>query len=447
MVFRSIVLLSILTFQSFAATRYVSPGGSGSTCSSGTPCSITEGVSQTTAAGDELILKDGTYSTGLHITANGAAGNPILIRSENHLQAMISLASGSMLRARGSYLTVRGIIFDGQSGSGGFPCIAVGESPNTTPVGSPIHDLIFEHNVVRGCRAAALQMITGEHDLIFRYNHINGTGYQDAWGEAFYVGGYTGANIVYNVQIYGNYLRDFTENGVETGDQTHDVSIHDNVFQDQVWSGDHGLTGQDSLHLITHGTLQLNGYNHEAYNNTFINCKAGIGSLVIVDTENVKAWNNIIIDQIPATELAVRMMDWGPDQPGSGASSVHNNTFYNLSTTNVGNSLTDPQLLVHNNLGLNHANNINAGSSLPDYYFFSPKNRYLELTPAAFNAIDKGSATAKKTYDYLGRAVNNLNDYGAFEFIPAEWDMSGNKPGLTGRGRPKYAIVKYGAIR
>jgi hypothetical protein len=43
-----------------AATRFVSPSGSGSSCSSGAPCDIVTGINQT-GSGDTLMLNGGTY--------------------------------------------------------------------------------------------------------------------------------------------------------------------------------------------------------------------------------------------------------------------------------------------------------------------------------------------------------------------------------------------------
>jgi len=60
----SLAMLLIIASIAEAATRYVSPTGSGTTCSDSAPCSLTQGLS-VTRSGDTLYLKGGTYATGL----------------------------------------------------------------------------------------------------------------------------------------------------------------------------------------------------------------------------------------------------------------------------------------------------------------------------------------------------------------------------------------------
>lgn len=66
-----------------AVTRsyYVSPTGSGSTCSQASPCALSEGVSQA-HAGEEVVLLGGTYHDGeISLPRSGTAGAPIVIRA------------------------------------------------------------------------------------------------------------------------------------------------------------------------------------------------------------------------------------------------------------------------------------------------------------------------------------------------------------------------------
>ncbi|MEW6364206.1 MAG: BACON domain-containing carbohydrate-binding protein [Acidobacteriota bacterium] len=66
---------------SAAASYYVSPTGSGTTCSAGSPCSLTEGLSRA-QAGDAVVLRGGTYYEGeFSLPRSGSAGAPIVIRS------------------------------------------------------------------------------------------------------------------------------------------------------------------------------------------------------------------------------------------------------------------------------------------------------------------------------------------------------------------------------
>ena len=56
-----LVLSLLVSSPLWAATRFVSPSGSGSACSSGAPCSRATAISQA-VAGDTITLADGTYS-------------------------------------------------------------------------------------------------------------------------------------------------------------------------------------------------------------------------------------------------------------------------------------------------------------------------------------------------------------------------------------------------
>jgi len=55
------IMLVLYSYPAFAATYYASPTGSGSTCSSASPCTISGGL-QKMASGDTLILNDGVYT-------------------------------------------------------------------------------------------------------------------------------------------------------------------------------------------------------------------------------------------------------------------------------------------------------------------------------------------------------------------------------------------------
>jgi parallel beta-helix repeat protein len=59
---------------------FVSPGGSGTACTQGAPCSLNEGLDRADA-GDEVVLLGGTYYVGdIHLPRSGSQGAPIVIR-------------------------------------------------------------------------------------------------------------------------------------------------------------------------------------------------------------------------------------------------------------------------------------------------------------------------------------------------------------------------------
>ena len=80
--FVSIGLLLGLALPAQAAIYYASTGGSGTTCSNASPCSLS-GLIDKLTAGDTGIVKPGTYSTSVTISGkSGTAANPIRLRAE-----------------------------------------------------------------------------------------------------------------------------------------------------------------------------------------------------------------------------------------------------------------------------------------------------------------------------------------------------------------------------
>jgi len=68
---------------------YVSPSGSGTTCSYAEPCSLSEGLSQA-QAGKQVILRGGVYYEGeLDLPHSGAAGAPIVVRGNSGETAVL----------------------------------------------------------------------------------------------------------------------------------------------------------------------------------------------------------------------------------------------------------------------------------------------------------------------------------------------------------------------
>ncbi len=100
-------------------TRYASPGGSGSTCSDSSPCSVATGLNQT-AGGDTLYLKSGTYNLGFRTCCDtlnsGSSGAPTIIAGKPG--DTVTLAGTNMLGidfsggANRSYITFKNFTMD-----------------------------------------------------------------------------------------------------------------------------------------------------------------------------------------------------------------------------------------------------------------------------------------------------------------------------------------------
>jgi hypothetical protein len=79
----------------YSTTYYSSSSGSGSTCSSGSPCSLTTGIGRLSASGgDTLTLADGTYTSSISSIPNGRAGFYNIIKASNDGGAVITGALG-----------------------------------------------------------------------------------------------------------------------------------------------------------------------------------------------------------------------------------------------------------------------------------------------------------------------------------------------------------------
>lgn len=227
------LFLIVLFFASpiFAVDYYVSPSGAGSTCSTGTPCSLQTGITSA-GNGDKVILKDGTYTTGIDTQADG-----VTFEAENrHLAIIQKDGSGSFrhLSVEHSNTTVRSIRFDATNYTGGavekkgaafrFGGLWRGISIQ----GLLIEDNIFENSPNAGPGIHALR------DSIFRFNTVDDTGY-NAPGEGFYIGEAGGSQPVTNVEIYGNTIKNYTQQCFDLKEDVGPIDIHHNICEIQAY--------------------------------------------------------------------------------------------------------------------------------------------------------------------------------------------------------------------
>ena len=118
------LILAIAPALVVGATKYVSPTGTAlwAACTtSATPCALSTAVSNA-AAGDVVVLMDGTYSTGINTSAAGSAGNPVTWRAQNNRKAILaglaSGATGNVIQADAAYHTFDGLVVAVQTGTG-----------------------------------------------------------------------------------------------------------------------------------------------------------------------------------------------------------------------------------------------------------------------------------------------------------------------------------------
>src|SRR5687768_1449295 len=84
-----LLLMSVLRFlpdaQSASISHYVAPNGSGSSCTTQSPCPLNTGLSKA-GAGDEVVLRNGTYQLSARLDLTKAG---IMLRAENRHGAII----------------------------------------------------------------------------------------------------------------------------------------------------------------------------------------------------------------------------------------------------------------------------------------------------------------------------------------------------------------------
>jgi hypothetical protein len=394
-----------------AAIYYVSPSGSGTTCSQSSPCALSTGLGKV-AAGDEVVLLDGTYTSSLVVNKGGASGKHVVVRAQNNGKAIVRVTNARVGRVFASYVTVRGIVFDGGGTGGNRGGVRIGPGDETT-LSSTVRDVIFENNVVKDMRAACVGITSGEYNIIVRHNTISRCGMREFWGEGLYIGNRTDPlQTVYNLEVYGNDVSGFTENAIETKKYTRNAVIRDNIFRNQVLFSDYGgdpAEGND-------GTVQLDGHSISVYNNILYNNKAGMADFVVEPEAGIKVFNNIVYNGVSPSSAAIRMKNWSKSWPSKAypPSQVYNNTFYNLVSHNCS-SVDSSILIIRNNLGINLTGNIEISKVSSSHFQDAVKGNF-RLKAGAI-AIDYGALSPYANVDYDGKGVfGTCRDYGAFEY-------------------------------
>jgi hypothetical protein len=104
-------LLTVLPAS--AATLFVAPGGTGNG-SAANPFGRVAHALAVAAAGDEVVLRPGTYGEAVRTVRGGSVDRPLVIRAEEPGTAILSTAAGTVLRISHPFVSVQGVIVDGQ---------------------------------------------------------------------------------------------------------------------------------------------------------------------------------------------------------------------------------------------------------------------------------------------------------------------------------------------
>jgi hypothetical protein len=320
----------------FAASYYASPTGSGSTCSTTSPCSLSTGLG-IVSAGDTLYLRGGTYSQTIDITKSGTASSPIVISGYQGETAVID-GGGSMgeysplFYIHGSYVHLKnieltrggmGLVITGNYDIASYinshnhisnGILISGSSNGSIVEDSIVHDNCeYNKNGAGGHWASGLTAARKPNGAIIRRNTV----YQN-WGEG--VSSYEATNttiednIIHDNYSVNIYLSDTTgvvaqrnfvyrtgslgsgggvEAGIALGDEVcNPESSNNKVLNNIVWGANRNIEYWGNANCNTHGLL-----NVVIANNTMVDSISNDGNLFISNgggNANTIIQNNLV---------------------------------------------------------------------------------------------------------------------------------------------------------
>jgi hypothetical protein len=307
-----------------AASYYASPSGSGTTCSSSSPCSLPTAIGKA-VSGDTVIAKNGTYSGSFGSKANG-----VVIKAENKWGATLKNNNDERILAiEHSKLTVKGFRFDGQR---------VGSKGCSLVVRASVSNVVIEHNHFFNPAACAISGggTSNVDGLIIRHNLVEDTGWGGP-GEAFYLGAstYTTDNI-FNAQIYGNTIRRYTTGGVDLKPNVVNANVHHNIFEGQLYRSNPYKSANEH-------TFMVRNKSHRVHDNIIRDATDAKGGIIgIAASRDNQVFQNVVKNMRGVTKI-ISTREAGP---GGTASQVYRSTFCNLNTYSV---TAQYDLIVSNN--------------------------------------------------------------------------------------------------
>lgn len=306
-VFSALILFGLLlAADTYGATRYVSPAGSGSTCSDPSPCSLTTGLAAT-ASGDTLLLKDGTYA-GVSISnaiASGiSASQPTIIQAENTRLAILTPVAGTdrifNFSSVRSHITIRGLRLDCTGGS-------VDDCTAITFVENPAYsNFNFEDNIFENGADDLVYVASTASFINFRRNLFDVVTSTGGPSNLLYYQGRDGI-IEYNEFKNGESCVNLRNGTANTGvrniiryNYCHTLTSADTGSRAMSIANDVASAANANIfHNNVIANAQRNGFRVDGgaftkiYNNTIYSV-GGYGILVDPGVENADVRNNII---------------------------------------------------------------------------------------------------------------------------------------------------------
>ena len=432
----NLILPAVLSSYCFGESYYVSPTGSGTECGISTPCSLDYGVSTLNLQpGDVLILQPGTYTRSnspiLEITKGGSAGNYICYRASDYSgngnvtrSRAVILSAGARthgIRVHADYVRLQGIKVVGNDFGASGGAFNVGNEGYADPT-RQFHDIIIEDCEVYHVKNSGFHNTTAAYNVEVRYCWVNGTGYGEWWGEAFYTGNKTDpALTIHDYKVHHNTIQDFTQNAFDVKKYAYNVEFYNNRAFDlrDCLSGDR--PGVICSRQRNEGWIELSGHDNSAYNNICSRGKTGYGLVAIQGNSNNRIYNNVFTDMVSVTPACVAIKSINSDIAENGTDSyVYNNTFFNCLRSDIGDP-DDTRFLVKNNIGIDYRDNV-AASDVRAAWFVNPSAYDFHLASSApGTVIDAAKVEPYSTTDLDGTPIfNGIRDRGAYEFTPGK---------------------------
>lgn len=111
------MLVALSSAAASAESLHVAPGGTG-TGTAADPFGRIADALAVAGAGDEVVLAPGTYTERIRTVRGGtSAERRVVIRAERNGTALLTSAAGTVLRVSHPFVTVRGLVLDGQYGA------------------------------------------------------------------------------------------------------------------------------------------------------------------------------------------------------------------------------------------------------------------------------------------------------------------------------------------
>lgn len=307
-----------------AADYYVSPGGSGSTCSQASPCSMSTGMNNAVGS-DRVRFLNGTYtlpgSTGFRSIRNGTSSTSRLTyESVNPRGAILRFngsddnggQAGDTLIIEHNNIIVRGfeIHCTSSSGNNAWDCVQA----NGTRRGVEVQNVLFENlyahdsgHQLFGCYLA--------RNIELRNSTFDFSAIDSEFGEALYLTSSVGSGSdapCNTVDIHHNLFGRFGGNAADFKSQTRNVVLRDSIFIDkrtQIGNETYGGDGDFISQNPNNGTTAAGNVTRDTISYRVIPNYIWKAS----DGHRLDFINNVIWDYVPTQGSAKQINSSGTD--------------------------------------------------------------------------------------------------------------------------------------